>query len=244
MSIKPSDVLQGMGLLSQTNRRSRSEGEQRIGFADVLSSVAQRSATDFQALAEMCRLNVMRSSVAVADDNSNSFERNFPLPLSSLDAYTAASQNNDLLQAALAPASEIVPQRTSSREDSPVTDIAHRAAERYGLNPALVKAVIKAESNFNSTVVSKAGAQGLMQLMPGTARELGVSDPFDPEQNVMGGARYLKQLYRKYDGDLDKTLAAYNWGQGNVDRKGIDVLPEETRNYLDRVKRYQSEFIA
>jgi soluble lytic murein transglycosylase-like protein len=243
MSIKPSDVLQGMGLLSQTNRRSRAEGQQRIGFADVLSSVAQRGATDFRALAEMCRLDMMRSSVSFADDNS--FEQKFPSPLSSLDAYAAAaSQNNDLLQAALPPTIEPVPQRASSPADSPVTAIAHRAAERYGLNPALVKAVIKAESNFNATVVSRAGAQGLMQLMPGTARDLGVSDPFDPEQNVMGGARYLKQLYSKYDGDIDKTLAAYNWGPGNVDRKGIDVLPEETRNYLDRVKRYQSEFLA
>jgi soluble lytic murein transglycosylase-like protein len=83
-----------------------------------------------------------------------------------------------------------------------------------------------------------------MQLMPGTARDLGVSNPFDPEQNVMGGTRYLKQLLNKYDGDLDKTLAAYNWGMGNVDRKGIATLPDETRTYLSRVKRYQSEFLA
>ena len=238
MAIKPSDLMHKLNLPQQENRRTQIAGQQRIGFADVLSTIAQKNSTDYGALAELCRLTVLNSSVSLADDNA--FEKSFPSPLASLDAYVAAArQKTDLTPQAVTVAREkSAPPRTA------LTDIAERAAERYGVSPALVKAVIKAESNFNPTVVSHAGAQGLMQLMPGTAQDLGVSDPFDAEQNVMGGTRYLKQLLGKYDGDLDKTLAAYNWGMGNVDRKGIDVLPEETRNYLSRVKRYQSEFLA
>lgn len=237
MAIKPSDLMQKLNLYQQANRTPIA-GQQRIGFADVLSTIAQKNSTDYGALAELCRLTVLNSSVSLADDSA--FEKSFPSPLASLDAYVAAaSQKTDL-----APAAVTVAREKNSPPRTEMTDIADRAAERYGVSPALVKAVIKAESNFNPTVVSHAGAQGLMQLMPGTAQDLGVSDPFDAEQNVMGGTRYLKQLLSKYDGDLDKTLAAYNWGMGNVDRKGIDVLPEETRNYLSRVKRYQSEFLA
>jgi len=217
MAIKPSDLMHKLNLPQQENRRTQIAGQQRIGFADVLSTIAQKNSTDYGALAELCRLTVLNSSVSLADDNA--FEKSFPSPLASLDAYVAAArQKTDLTPQAVTVAREkSAPPRTA------LTDIAERAAERYGVSPALVKAVIKAESNFNPTVVS---------------------DPFDAEQNVMGGTRYLKQLLGKYDGDLDKTLAAYNWGMGNVDRKGIDVLPEETRNYLSRVKRYQSEFLA
>ncbi len=242
MSIKPTDVLKALGMLEQTGRRSKTDAPQRAGFADVLASASSRGPADLRALAELCRLEMMRDSVAFGADQD--FDRSFSLPLSSLSAYTASSQRNDLPQAsplAVAPISQPQP---SDQMDTPVTDIAHRAAQRYGVDPALVKAVIKAESAFNPSVESNAGAQGLMQLMPGTARDLGVSNPFDPEQNVMGGTRYLKQLLNKYDGDLDKTLAAYNWGPGNVDRKGIDTLPDETRTYLSRVKRFQSEFLA
>lgn len=238
MAIKPSDLMHKLNLPQQESRRTQIAGQQRIGFADVLSTIAQKNSTDYGALAELCRLTVLSSSVSLADDSA--FEKSFPSPLASLDAYVAAArQKTDL-----APEVVTVAREKSAPPRTALTELAERAAERYGVSPALVKAVIKAESNFNPTVVSHAGAQGLMQLMPGTARDLGVSDPFDAEQNVMGGTRYLKQLLGKYDGDIDKTLAAYNWGMGNVDRKGIDVLPEETRNYLSRVKRYQSEFLA
>jgi len=107
----------------------------------------------------------------------------------------------------------------------------------------LIRAVIKAESNFNPRALSHAGAQGLMQLMPATARGLGVTDPFDPEQNVMGGTRFLKSLLDRYNGDVDSALAAYNWGPGNLDRKP-DRLPQETRNYLARVKQYYNSYIG
>lgn len=116
----------------------------------------------------------------------------------------------------------------------------NKASEQFGVSPHLIKAVIQTESNFNHQAVSPAGAQGLMQLMPATAKELGVDNPFDPEQNVMGGTRYLKSLLDRYDGDLDKALAAYNWGMGNLERNP-DRLPAETRNYQSKVKIFLAQ---
>ena len=118
----------------------------------------------------------------------------------------------------------------------PLEDIIGRAAAAHGVDANLVRAVIRTESGDNPAAVSPVGAQGLMQLMPATSRELGVTNPFDPEQNVMAGTRYLRQLLDRYDGDIDRTLAAYNWGMGNVERQGMERMPEETRNYLARVK--------
>ena len=111
-----------------------------------------------------------------------------------------------------------------------------QVAKKMCLAPELIHSVVATESAYDSTAVSCAGAQGLMQLMPETAQELGVEDSFDPLQNLLGGSKYLKQLLDKYDGDLDHALAAYNWGQGNVDRHGLEKMPEETRKYLVKIK--------
>ena len=109
------------------------------------------------------------------------------------------------------------------------------AARKYNLPSKLIRSVIRAESNFRADAVSPAGAQGLMQLMPATARELGVTDPFDADQNIDGGAKYLRQMLDRFDGDLRRALAAYNAGPGTVQKYNGDVPYRETRNYVRRV---------
>jgi len=113
--------------------------------------------------------------------------------------------------------------------------IVRAAAERHKVDPALVKAVISTESGWNPRAVSNKGAVGLMQLIPGTAQRYGVGNPYDPAQNVEGGTTYLKWLLDRYDGDLTKSLAAYNAGEGSVDRWGGVPAYPETRHYVQKV---------
>jgi soluble lytic murein transglycosylase-like protein len=109
------------------------------------------------------------------------------------------------------------------------------AADRHKVDPALIRAVIQHESDWNPQAVSRKGAQGLMQLMPATAEQHGVGNVFDPEQNVNAGAKHLRALLERYNGDLDKALAAYNAGPGAVDRaRGVPNY-RETRNYVEKV---------
>jgi soluble lytic murein transglycosylase-like protein len=116
--------------------------------------------------------------------------------------------------------------------------IIRAAADRAGLDDRLVKAVVEAESGFNPRAVSKAGAKGLMQLMDGTARSLGVKDPFDPAANVEGGAKFLRSLLDRF-GSLPLALAAYNAGPDAVERYGGVPPFQETRSYVERVLSLQ-----
>lgn len=113
--------------------------------------------------------------------------------------------------------------------------IAREAAERHQVDPALVKAVISTESGWNPRAVSRKGAVGLMQVIPETAQRFGVSNPYDPEQNVEAGTTYLKTLLDRYNGDLEKSLAAYNAGEHAVDHTGGIPPYWETRRYVQKV---------
>lgn len=112
------------------------------------------------------------------------------------------------------------------------------SAAKYGVSAALIKAVIQAESGYNPNAVSRTGASGLMQLMPGTAKQLKVADSFNPKQNVDGGVRYLKFLLDTFKGDVTLALAAYNAGLGKVAKYGGVPPYEETRTYVSRVLSY------
>jgi soluble lytic murein transglycosylase-like protein len=115
-------------------------------------------------------------------------------------------------------------------------DIIQEAATEYDMDPALIRAVMQTESAFHPYAVSRAGAEGLMQLMPALADEMGVSDSFDPRENIMGGARYLKRLLEYHNGNLDLALASYNAGPGNVERYGGIPPFRETRKYVKTIK--------
>ena len=151
------------------------------------------------------------------------------------------SLNNQELEHAYRPTNAYLNER---RNFEPTLDaLIRRTARRYHVDRYLVKAIVAAESNFDALAVSKKGAQGLMQLMPATAQEMGVTTPFKPSENIRGGVRYLRGLLDRYP-DLDRAIAAYNAGPVAVDRyKGVPPYPE-TQQYVKRVLRYYKEYRA
>jgi len=140
-------------------------------------------------------------------------------------------ESSQLAAAKIATANFRGPLATSEDIDSAI----EQAAARHNVDPNLVRAVVKVESNFNPNAVSRKGAMGLMQLMPATARQLNVKNPFDPEQNVDAGVRHLKQLLDSYGGDVKLTLAAYNAGATAVARSSGVPRYAETQNYVRRI---------
>lgn len=119
-------------------------------------------------------------------------------------------------------------------------------SEKYGVDSKLVKAIAKQESNFNPNVVSSAGAVGVMQLMPGTAKYIGINDRYNIEQNIQGGVKYIKEQLNKY-GNVDMALMAYNAGPGTVQNRGVKSpvdlykMPKETQNYVKKIKEYYNK---
>jgi hypothetical protein len=142
-----------------------------------------------------------------------------------------------------APSAAQVPQANTEEEGKrKILASIKKAAGQLGLPVSLIRAVVKAESNYQVRALSPAGAQGLMQLMPETARELGVTDPFDIDQNIRAGAQYLRNMLDRFNGDIHLALSAYNAGPGTVDRFAGHVPYAETRTYVQRVLRYAERF--
>ena len=138
------------------------------------------------------------------------------------------------------PALKNQPVRPASTERDRIEECIQRAAAKYSLPPGLIRAVIRAESNFQVDAVSRAGARGLMQLMPATAKELGVTDSFDINQNIDGGAKYLRRMLDRFGGNIKKALAAYNAGPGTVLKYNGRVPYPETRQYVKRVLQFSN----
>jgi soluble lytic murein transglycosylase len=135
------------------------------------------------------------------------------------------------------------PARPSNSYNSDQYDhLITEASEKHGVSFSLLKALIKTESDFNPKAVSRAGAKGLMQIMPDNIEILKIKDPFDPWENIMGGTRYLKQLLKRFDGKLPLALAAYNAGPNMVERYKQIPPFKETEDYVEKVMKYYSFF--
>lgn len=268
MSINIRDNLSLLASLTPLSQKAGSNTlQQEKGFADRLEralaggDASVTSGEKARVIAEALTLQMLQTSLSLSGDlpaeasaipvssriNTllNSYNNNLAAPAGNPVTPAAAksapppSQLKDLALESGVPAP--VENRSKQGDSSWLDPIIAKASKRYGIDGGLIKAVIKAESNFNPQAVSHAGARGLMQLMPATARSLGVNDSFDPEQNVMAGTRFLSDMLSRYNGDVDSALAAYNWGPGNVDKRP-DRLPRETRDYLVRVKQLYSSY--
>lgn len=167
----------------------------------------------------------------------NEIQSRIPVRLSGMASF------QDLLEVEAAGTKKTAP--SSAKTGSGTFDAMIReAADTVGVDYSLIKAVIDAESSFNPQALSSAGAMGLMQLMPGTAKALGVSNPYDPQENISGGARYLKGLLDRYDNNEELALAAYNAGPGRVKQYGGVPPFKETQAYVQKVLENRKSYNA
>jgi soluble lytic murein transglycosylase-like protein len=185
-------------------------------------------------LKAMLQLNAVQNFGSTSTDNSSVFQDLLNELLANTDIPKALDNNISNPVTTVAKTS-LPPLSLLKTGTSNFDNIINQAAETNDIPAKLIKAVIKHESNFNPDAVSKSGAAGLMQLMPETASSLGADNPFDPEQNILAGSKYLKQMLDKYDNNINLALAAYNAGPGNVDKYGGIPPFKETQNYVRNI---------
>lgn len=190
------------------------------------------------------------------ENNSNSSSAMFETMLMNA-ALSIANKNNSSISSEMVsnPQSTTISNKVnvksstgvSSKISNNIDEAIKYVSDKYGVEEEFIKAVIKQESAFNPNAVSRSGAQGLMQLMPSTAKSLGVENPFNVLDNIDGGTRYLKRLMEAFDGNKELALSAYNGGIGRMNRLGVDTvqeiskMPRETENYVSKVmKNYQN----
>jgi soluble lytic murein transglycosylase-like protein len=182
------------------------------------------------------KMDITSDLASVAQRISQIAGASFAVP--AFNAPPATPSFAEMVQAQLAPdGPAIVP---SARVDALVTS----SCTAYGVDPALIKAIVVNESGFDANATSSAGAQGLMQLMPATAASLGVTNPYDPAQNILGGTRYIKGLLDRFDGDVPLAVAAYNAGPGAVEKYGGVPPYAETQNYVQNVLASYAKYRA
>jgi len=226
------------GLAASRAQTGRDLSGSREAFSRLLQEVVQEGVPGQSPVIDKDKLSVMLEFVRIQMSQSvmNSFSgsgeednsEDYSAMLYGSQAQGTQQEESKDRQSQSAP--------SAVRAPADLDDIIDRASRTYGVDKDLITSVIQAESDFHPDATSPKGAMGLMQLMPDTARGLGVSNAYDPEQNVIGGTRYLKGLLERYNGDVKLALAAYNWGMGNLERS-TGNLPEETRNYIARIMK-------
>lgn len=238
MSIDLSNVINSGIVQAAKDRLCCRRNQSNQKFTDVLqeksniTKLLENSVNSADELRHMARISLLQGLFIDEEDSKN--ESFSTLDLMETLSSVPGSRSQMIDKYVTSGKTTLLSSEQDERSD--IEKMIDQIAKKVDLAPALIRSVVITESAFKTDAESHAGAQGLMQLMPETARELGVEDSFDPQQNLLGGSRYLKQLLDKYAGDLDHALAAYNWGQGNVDRHGLDKMPQETRQYLDKIK--------
>jgi soluble lytic murein transglycosylase-like protein len=222
-------------------------------FKNILSVVQNRSLAkkfktrgmtiaDYRAQPVIAKSRFQPQPLPAANRIANKILNRFP-SRSSFAALKRESQppaglKSQSVDSALKPVPEIQHAPPVLTERQIIEESVQKAAAKYNLPPRLLRAVIRAESNFEVAAVSRAGAKGLMQLMPATAKDMGVTDLFDIEQNIDGGAKYLRQMLDRFGGNIRKALAAYNAGPATVIKYNGRVPYPETRQYVQRVLRF------
>jgi soluble lytic murein transglycosylase-like protein len=238
-------ALQNLNMSNESNSSTSSSNSTLFSelMNDLLNSQSLNSSTSLSGLGDIQSLQQLLDSAQANGGNTtsaNSYIASFILGASNME--TANS-----LETMPASIEQYITNTDYSGKEAfenfltgaeKYKDEISKAAQAYNLPEKLIAAVMKQESNFNAAAISSAGASGLMQLMPSTAKYLGVNDRFNPEQNIMGGAKYLRQMLDQFDNDVSTALAAYNAGPGNVKKyNGIPPFAE-TQNYVKNVINY------
>ncbi|BDH60896.1 putative murein lytic transglycosylase YjbJ [Lysinibacillus sp. PLM2] len=193
-------------------------------FSQLLDQLVEDSSSNLSSNAAELIESFTLDSNKASNAYNNLFLNNESL------SYIPASYYDTLLKS-----NELNANNTNMGSSNVFQEIISKASATYGVPEKLITSVIKQESNFNPLAVSSAGARGLMQLMPGTAKYLGVMDPTDPEQNIMGGTKYLSEMLHQFDNNIELALAAYNAGPGNVKKYGGIPPFAETQNYVQKI---------
>ena len=182
-------------------------------------------------LAEIIQVQLKSSFLSFGNDSEEK-SSNFNME----DLLLNLSNNSSLIDSQVSKIKQPDPVIPGSKSHN-IENVINEASKKYKVDSKLIHSVIRAESDFNPDCTSSKGAMGLMQLMPDTAKDLGVERPYDISENVMGGTNYLKTLLDRYEGNTDLALAAYNWGMGNLERNP-ENLPRETRDYIAKINEF------
>lgn len=227
--------------------RETAENVSAPSFADMLQDIVSRQGSQKQGvdsldkdhlrmLAEMVSIQMGYSVLNSLGSHGQDSEDASPAPISLFSGLSRYPSSPAIEQGDQGLGNPLSKARSSGHGEGEFASIIDQASQTYGVDSSLIRSVISAESDFDPEATSPKGAMGLMQLMPDTARGLGVKNAYDPEENIMAGTRYLKYLLDRYEGNVPLALAAYNWGMGNVERR-TGRFPEETRGYIARIMR-------